>query len=345
MLVPEKTIEVVPQALLLKPAIGIAVLSLCVWAGPARAVSCGDVLGPGGVVVLSEDLACDMSPALTVEGPVTFDLRGFTVACDPAGGTGIDVIGSQARIRNGTIESCAIGMVVEGDGGHRLTRLTVTSPDVPGNAGIGFQVKSGGNRFARNLVKQSAGEGFRLGDDGVTADQNRLVSNKVVDSENHGFRVRIGERNLFLRNLSNRNRGEGFRSQDRDNQFWSNKAYDNGDEGFRIMDAAAQNNLVIDNRVRGNGLDPCNLAAGDANPGISVVIEAARNEIRRNRVLGNCVGIAVDAGALNNAIIRNTVLGSRLVDMADGNFDCDDNEWRRNEFETGIALPSPECIR
>jgi len=344
MLVPEKPIEVVRQALVLNPAIAVAVLSLCAWSGPAHAVACGDVLGPGGVVVLSEDLACDISPALTVEGPVTFNLRGFTVACAP-GGTGIEVIGSQARIRNGAIENCFIGMAVEGDGGHRLTRLTVTSPDVPGNAGIGFQVKSGGNGFSRNLVKQFAGEGFRLGDDGVTADQNRLVSNKVVDSENHGFRVRIGERNLFLRNISNRNTGEGFRSQDRDNQFFSNKAYDNGDEGFRIRDEAAQNNRVIDNRVRGNGLDPCNLAAGDANPGISVVIGAAGNEVRRNRVLGNCVGIAVDAGASNNAIIRNTVLGSRLVDMADGNLDCDDNEWRRNEFETSIALPSPECIR
>jgi parallel beta-helix repeat protein len=345
MLVPEKTIEVVRPALLLKPAIGITVLSLCAWSGSAHAVACGDALGPGGVVVLSADLSCATSPALTVEGPVTFDLRNFTVACDPAGGTGIDVIGSQARIRNGTIENCAIGMVVEGDGGHRLTRLMVTSPDVPGNAGIGFQVKSGGNRFARNLVKQFAGEGFRLGDGGVTADQNRLVSNRVVDSENHGFRVRIGEGNLFVDNIAKRNTGEGFRSQDRDNRFLSNKAYDNGDEGFRIRDEAAQNNLVIDNRVRGNGLDPCNLAAGDANPGISVVIGAAGNEVRGNRVLGNCVGIAVDAGASNNAIIGNTVLGSSLVDMADGNFDCDENEWRGNEFETSIALPSPECIR
>ncbi|HYZ26870.1 MAG TPA: right-handed parallel beta-helix repeat-containing protein [Geminicoccaceae bacterium] len=345
MLVPEQTIEAIRRALLLKPAIGIGIVSLCAWSGPAHAVSCGDVLGPGGVVVLSQDLSCDTLPVLTVEGPVTFNLRGFRVVCDPAGGTGIDVIGSQARIRNGTIENCAIGMMVEGEGGHRLTRLTVRSPDVPGNGGIGFQVKSGRNRFVRNLVEKFAGEGFRLGDDGVTADQNRLVFNKVIDSENHGFRVRIGQRNLFIRNIAKRNTGEGFRSQDRDNQFFSNKAYDNADEGFRIRDEAAQNNLVISNRVKGNGLDPCNLAAGDANPGIAVVSEAAGNEVRRNKVLGNCIGIAVDAGALRNAIILNTVLGSSLVDMADGNVDCDENEWRGNEFETSIALPSPECIR
>jgi hypothetical protein len=117
MLVPEQTIEAIRRALLLKPAIGIGIVSLGAWSGPADAVSCGEVLGPEGVVVLSEDLACDTSPALTVAGPVTFNLRGFTVACDPPGGTGIEVIGSEARVRNGTVENCAVGLVVEGDGG------------------------------------------------------------------------------------------------------------------------------------------------------------------------------------------------------------------------------------
>jgi hypothetical protein len=340
-----KIIEVGRRAFLLKTAIGLGALHLFAWSGPVHAAACGDVLGPGGVVALSEDLRCATSPALTVEGPITVDLMGFKIACDPAGGTGIEVIGSEARIRNGTIRNCAIGVVVAGEGSHRLTRLEVRSPDVPGDGGIAFQVKSDRNRFFENLVKRFAGEGFRLGDDGMAANRNTLAFNKVVDSENHGFRVRIGERNLFNSNRAQRNIGEGFRSQGRNNQFYWNKALDNADEGFRILGAAAQNNRVTNNRVEGNGLVPCDLAAGDANPGISVVSGAADNEIASNGVQGNCIGIAVAPGALGNTIIRNTVSQSRIVDLADGNFDCDDNAWRENEFETRIAFPSADCIR
>jgi hypothetical protein len=143
---------------------------------PAHAISCGDVLGPGGSEALSGDLVCEESPALVVEGPTIIDLQGFTLACALAddgslAGTGIEVIGSQARIRNGTIENCDRGVVVEGDGRHRLLHLTVTSPEVQGNGGIAFLVNSDRNHFISNIVTHYAGEGFRLSDGNVPANR------------------------------------------------------------------------------------------------------------------------------------------------------------------------------
>jgi parallel beta-helix repeat protein len=243
-------------------------------------------------------------------------------------------------------------VVVEGDGRHRLERLTVTSPDVDGDDGIAFQVKSSRNRFTHNIVEKYAGEGFRLGDDGVPANLNVIKYNKALDNGNHGFRVRLGEHNLLVRNYAQDNEAEGFRSQDKDNQFIANWASGNGDEGFRIRDKEAQNNVILGNHVKGNGADPCDPLSleqdYDADPGIAIVREAANNKVRGNKVDTNCIGIEVEEGAWNNEIIGNAVSESVNVDMLDGNEDCDENIWRGNKFETSMAPlleEFPECIR
>ena len=233
-------------------AIGLGAVGMLGASAPAYALSCGDVVGPGGTAVLDKDLVCDRSPALIAEGPVVLDLQGFTIGCalhdkGTLAGTGIKVIGSEAEVRNGQVENCRRGIHVKGDGHHLLKRLSVTSAaGVGGGEPIAFLVQSDHNRFIRNTVRAYAGEGFRL--DG--ANVNMLKRNKAIDNADHGFRVRRGRRNVFLWNRALRNGGEGFRSQDRDNRFDSNTAIENGDEGIRLRDESAQNNLVTNNTVK-----------------------------------------------------------------------------------------------
>ena len=344
---------------------GACGLGVAALPGIVHATACGDTLTAGQVLDHSL-LECNVFPALTIEGPGSFDLNGHTISCalpedGTLTGTGIRVTGSGASIHHGTIENCDRGVVVGGDGQHLLRKLTVKSPEVTNDAGniynngIAFHGLSSRNRFVRNKVVHYAGEGFRLDDKG-SANDNVLSLNLVTESANHAFRVNGGQRNLFLANVARTNtgpkggkvQGEGFRSQDRGTRFIANVAIGNGDEGFRLRDAAATENLLIGNTARGNGLDPCDLAADDANPGIAITGGSSDNWVIYNTVDGNCVGLFVNTLSVGNWIARNTALNNALIDVADGNSNCDMNAWLGNEFNTSAVGPlfneDPGCI-
>lgn len=350
---PKSRVPLVPSV-----AMGLVAAGILGWSEPAHAIACGETVGPSEELqVLHENLACEQSPALVIEGPVAVDLRGHTIACAlteddeaPDGvmtGTGIEVQGTLAYIRKGRIKNCVIGVLVEGDdegdGSHVLERLTVTSsPGVGGDSPRGFRVQSDHNVFLHNIVKKYPGEGFRLED----ANANILKYNKVIRNGDHGYRVSGGQNNLFLRNKALHNEGEGFRSQDDNNRFVRNTANGNGDDGFRIR---AAENLVIGNIAKGNGLVPCNEA--DANAGIAITNNGSRNRITGNKLRHNCIGIGIQAAegeSLDNRIVGNLSRRDALFDMADGNEDCGGNTWFRNIFRTSSAGDLdelPPCIR
>lgn len=333
----------------------LGAMAMLAASGSAHAISCGDTLGPGGSLVLSEDLVCGTSPALTIEGMVDVDLQGHTVACAlnnqaTLTGTGIRLEGSKAFLHDGRVEDCHRGVVVAGEGSHRLERLTVTSaPEVDGDDHVAIEVQSDHNRIMYNTVEAYAGEAYRL--DG--ANGNMLKYNLARNNGDHGYRVRLGRRNMFLKNTAQGNVGEGFRSQDRDNRFESNTATFNGDEGIRLRDASAQNNLIVGNTVKDNGLSPCNPLADtpDINPGIAVTRDARNNQIKNNTIKGNCVGIGLEKDSQNNKIRKNNVSKSQLFDMIDANKNCGNNNWRKNKFKTSVSGPFPPgvpfapCIR
>lgn len=301
--------------------------------GPTHVRFCDTTIS-GGLNVLHRSLRCDVSPALTVSGGV-LDLRKHTLICAPDEkgniGTGIVVMGSGATVRNGKIKNCNIGVLVEGDGGHRLEHLTVTSPGLD-DGDYGIRVTSDNNVLVGNLVTKSPGEGFR-----VEGDFNLLKHNNALKNGDHGFQAQ-GSNNTFLWNKAEENEGDGFRSRDgSDNRFFRNVANDNGDSGFRIR---ASNNLIIGNNIKGNAL-PCGdpLDAENDDAGIAVTNDGAGNFINRNKVKGNCIGINVHSGSDGNRITYNVSLGNTL-DMNDGNEDCDQNEWVDNKFKTS----DPACI-
>lgn len=179
----------------------IAVAPLLIWgAHPARAQECGDVIGPGGHVSLSNDItSCpEPGPAVKIVGPVSVNLKGYTISCGAAI-TGVEVQGENARIQNGVVEDCEDGIDVGGDGKHVLLKLTVTSTqNEVGDRG--FRVRSDRNHLIDDYADHFNGEGFR-----IDGDDNRVTNDRATGTFNEGFRINGNDnqiKNNWLRKIS-----------------------------------------------------------------------------------------------------------------------------------------------
>jgi len=106
-------------------------LFVLLFAAPSWAeLDCGDKIGPHAVAYLTKKLECSGSngPALTLEGPnAILNLGGHTVDCIDQQRNGIEVIGSGAILKYGTVTNCDNGVVVGGTGGHIITKVTATN--------------------------------------------------------------------------------------------------------------------------------------------------------------------------------------------------------------------------
>jgi hypothetical protein len=339
-------------------SIGLGAVALFGWSGAAHAEACVD-LGPGEPVVLSDD--CEAP--LTVKGPVVVDLNRHTVTCgesQEAPRIGIHVIGSGATVRNGTIENCQTGVFVgveedgvEEDGGHLLESLTVTSSHGTSDGDFGFHVKmSDGNTFVRNIVKDFAGEGYRL----EGSSSNVLLRNKAIRTGDHGFEAQKGDApkgssdNLFLWNEATQNAKDGFRSKDEGsdhNHFFHNVANRNGDAGIQIRNGSNDNRLLENTTTRNGFADACD-SEGDG--GIHVKAGSSRNLLKYNKSSRNCIGIVIEdfggGEGGSNIVIENVSRHNNQFDMKDGNMDCDEDTWFDNKFKTSEETPpGAACIQ
>ena len=96
---------------------------------------CGQTIGPGGHYKLDADLDCSdpittsgLDVALTVVGPVTLDLRGHSII-GYVNLDGIILDGEKAKIRKGTLTGFYNGVVVEGDGHHKIFKVEAVEND------------------------------------------------------------------------------------------------------------------------------------------------------------------------------------------------------------------------
>ena len=299
-------------------------------AHPGQAqLACGDTIPPGGHVILDGDIGecVGPEPALTIEGPVNVNLRGFTISC-AADIIGIEVIGSNAKIKNGIVENCDDAIEISGDGRHKIFRMEVTSDPDAEVGSRGFRVVSDKNYLVGNLARQFNGEGFR-----IQGSDNRIVFNVARRNADHGFRVDEEEdHNILSNNISVGNGGEGFRLDGSGNRIVNNIAFGNQDEGFRIRDG--QDNVLTGNRSRRNG-------EFDNEAGIR--LQNSGNVLRGNRFIDNFGnGILVTEEAQNNQIIHNVARANGDIDLVDEiPTRAMPNHWRRNRF--GSA--SEDCIK
>jgi parallel beta-helix repeat protein len=273
------------------------------------------------------------TPALTIVGPATVDLNGFSVTCLPSGSqtaAGIVVVGKRATVRNGTVQLCSTGVRLLGEGAHRVEQITVATSDggfsLPGD---GFVVDSDANRLIGNTAVQNGGNGFH-----VTGSRNQFTGNFAFFNRGIGFNVSFGDRNVFKKNRAQDN-GHGFRlSNGAQNTLKENVASEN-QVGIQTTDQVA---------IKLTG----NVTSDNAEDGIAVFFGS------KGRLVGNFAerngdhGIVV--GAANKTVItRNTALnnnqfgGPGRFDLVDiGQPGCGTNRWLRNVFVT--ANPS-DCIR
>src|SRR5882672_6503063 len=102
-------------------------LGLSLLQAQASPIGCGAILGPGGTFVLDSDVGpCDgPGPALTLIS-ATLDLAGHTVSCSTTSIYGIDIEGANSQVHNGTVTGCSNGVVLLGQGHHRVRAVTAS---------------------------------------------------------------------------------------------------------------------------------------------------------------------------------------------------------------------------
>jgi len=100
----------------------------------AHDITCGDILGPGGILQLEHDLTCNLfSGGITIRDGAVLDLNGHRVTCDRSIFERCIVLtGKHAQLWNGTVQGGShMSILLEGTGRH--TVWNVTSPLVDGN--------------------------------------------------------------------------------------------------------------------------------------------------------------------------------------------------------------------
>ena len=322
--------------------------------GPPAVVGCHQAIGPGGTIVLGSDLVCGPAPdqdtALVVLGPVTLDLGGHTIEC--VGGLRIGIlVGSRAKIQNGTVKGCTEGIATDGSRStlERLTmagndvgiliaggtRNTLTAILVDGNR-LGLRLTDGsdGNTVSDSTASNNSDVGFLI-DDGQ---RNVLRSSRAIGN-GRGIVVASGEsRTQLVDNVSEHNAGTGISLETTSSTVLDgNQVASNGGDGVRIQDS--RRTQVLDNQALGNlGNGFFVTASADGSEDV--------NLLQRNTAIGNGMnGIAIDATSTHDRVTGNTSTGhtAPFVDLLDMNGNCRRpvNTWKSNTFTTS----SPDCLR
>lgn len=236
---------------------------LLLTTGVASGIECGDVITADAV--LTADVGpCpgDSDPVLTLVGPATLNLNGYTVRGLPGAQTAVGILiqGERARLRNGFVESCeSAAVVVAGAGGHRIENVIARN-----NTNDGFQVQSSRNHLVRNVTMNSHDDGFAVSGSG-----NLLLGNAAFDDA-LGFSL-TGERNALIRNAATRCQEVG-------------------------IGASGSRHRIVDNRVVGSGLDGIAVSGSAhfvsanqsiANDQAGIDVRATATRVFGNVALGN----------------------------------------------------------
>jgi parallel beta-helix repeat protein len=286
------------------------------WLTPANAfaISCGDTVGPGGMVILDADLSgCSTSAAITLVGPVTLDLNGHTISCintnDPYR-SGILVGGTRAKVSNGTVTNCGTGVTVTGGGKHRLSDLTAQ------NNALGFRVLSQKNRLSDNTVIDNIYRGIR-----VEGSENRISANDAIANDisvaSTGVKNRI-ERNMVTGTLY------AFTDEGEGTKFTRNTADNSDSAGFYIAATSRSAQLVGNTALNG----PSN--------NFGFIINGDHTVLRKNTATNNGTGIKVESDK-NNKVVNNTALSNGL-DLWEVIPGCGSNVWQNNTFVTSSQV-------
>ena len=233
--------------------------------------------------------------------------------------------GERVKVKNGTVRPCHEGVVVEGEGRHRVGDVWASF-----NRGRGFS---------------------------VTSERNKLDRNNAIKNEEAGFLVESNRNNL-TKKASNENgkpgyhaRGQGYVIQGERNKLKQNKAWGNWASGSSIQ-GNRQNltqNLSQRNfygyRVSGEGRTlKKNIATYNDNNAIEVMsspTSATKIKLIQNVAEYNGkFGIRTNSTVEGTIITRNTARNNNQLgrswcrDLMDVYSDCGTHRWSKYEYDT-----------
>ena len=189
---------------------GLVTLSLSLAATASHAqIQCGETILPGQKVKLTGNVGpcTPETGGIVVRGPATLDLNGFTVFCQLGfdshlNPTGIELVDERAKVKNGSVIACSIGVALRGNGRHKVQNVLAS-----GASQAGFYI-----RTERNVLK----------------------GNTAMLSDAFGFEVR-GSRTTLKKNLAVDNGIDGFFIREEGHRVIRNEALDNGLAGMRVI--------------------------------------------------------------------------------------------------------------
>ena len=288
-------------------------------ATPASAqVVCGQRIGPNETVVIENDLDCAFPFGLEVSGPgATLDLNGNTLTCTDPNIEGIILTGQGAKVRNGVVDGCLVGIVIEGSGRHRVEDMLVHN-----TVESGVVVGSDRNQLRRITVAESGEDGVM-----VSGQRNTITDSTAVGNSNVGFSVLDTATQTQLRSNRALRNAAGIVAHGSGSQVRDNTANANGEGGIGVFGS--------DQEVRGN--------TASGNDGLGFFIVGEGHQVRGNTAEANrSNGFEVDGeghrleqNAANtngrdgfevegeghrverNQAIRNVQNGIQLIDDAD----------------------------
>jgi len=330
-----------------------ALLAASCWATAAGAavLSCGQTITQS--TVLDNDLTgCTNNGILIGADNITLDLNGHTVAGTPASGDkgGVVLVGrTGVTVRNGTVRSFDVGVVIEGGSGNTIEGVNAID-------NISFESPGSANR---------GGDGIAI----LSSKNNRILRNNTVNNGPYsGIGIYSDVDSAHPRATSGVSSGnvvDGNVVQGNIQARTPNNVVNNDNIGIRLEPGNTAN-TIANNRVDRNGLDRntftvvrSNIVTGNGfyrqtarrGNGIGLQIGGANdNTIENNMVTRNADnGISIRNGSQRNTVRNNTSVQNVVLppastsfgptfDLLDNNLNCDANVWLDNRF--GTAFPS-----
>jgi parallel beta-helix repeat protein len=316
-------------------ATAILLFGMGMFISTVEAFECGDILTRGHHK-LTENVTCigPGVPALTLEGGAILDLNNYTVNCDETGREGIMLTGRNAMVRNGIVTQCYNGVVISGDGHHKVSQLIVEN-----NNREGIKVISTYNQLVNTESRNNSRRGFL-----IEGDENNLVNCLAEDNGRHGFIIDGGNDNKISNSAAYDNGYQGFLiDKGNENKVRNSDAFNNCRDGIEIK--KGDENSLINNYVTGNGnRATCDTFVYIYKPwfyaGIDITDGSEENIVINNRTSGNlgCDRETVDPLDPCDVIERNL-----LDENVEGDGNCDSTNWWNNNRVNGERA-EPECV-
>lgn len=249
--------------------------AIVIFAGgvtPADAVSCGDILGPGGNFQLLQNLDCSPGlQALTVKDGAILNLNGHIVTCQIPTFPCIVLSGTGAQLHDGVVRGAVHENLFVIGTGHTVKNVTSVGLPFPARVTDGNVVVFGDNNRLINVVAQSIiSSAFSI------LGNNNQLSDSIAQCADLTFGACIdidGDKNRVI-----------------DNFVGPLTSVPVDRAGLSIEGSY---NVVRRNRVIGN-------SGGFFSLG--VVVSGTGNDLRHNTALQN----AVDLGDANGNCVQNT---------------------------------------